>query len=73
MSEFDSLLAPYIIHFKEISEKPNKRLEVAVYSLDEKDIKFRVMKFLNGQFKEMQTYEKKEEAIEAAGKMLGVK
>lgn len=53
----------YIIHKYDSLDKNGRLIEVAVYSLDEKDIKFRIIKFINNGFKEIHTTENKEEAL----------
>lgn len=64
MNPLEEHIQPYIIHQYESREKNGKLMEVAVYSLDQNDIKFRIIKFINGAFKEIQTTEKKEDALE---------
>ncbi|MES2734150.1 MAG: hypothetical protein V4714_20555 [Bacteroidota bacterium] len=63
MSTLKQLVEPYIVHAYEGIEKPEKFLEVAVYSLDATDGKFRIMKFVNKAMKEFHTTDDREEAM----------
>jgi len=65
-----TMVEGYILHKYGVNTK-SKKIEVAVYSLDQNDIKFRVVKFANDEFKEIHTYEKLEDALKAGEKMIG--
>jgi hypothetical protein len=60
-------LEEHLVNFLVINyfnkEKAGKTLEVGLYKVDENDIKFRVIKFVNGVLKEIFTTENEEEAL----------
>lgn len=70
MNPLEENIQSFIVHKYEKKDKKGKLIEAAIYSLDEADIKFRIIKFINGSFKEIATSEKKEEALETFEKFL---
>ena len=62
MNPLEQHLTNYLVHDYKFKTKGGKLHEVGLYSIDEHDIKFRVIKFVDGAFKEIYTSEKKEEA-----------
>jgi hypothetical protein len=64
MNPLEQHLTQYLVHSYNSFQKGGKLVEVGLYSVDRSDIKFRVIKFVDGAFKEIFTSEKREEAVE---------
>jgi hypothetical protein len=63
MNPLEQHLSQYLVLNYYQKKSAEKLLEVGLYKVDENDLKFRLVKFVNGVFKEIFTTENKEEAL----------
>jgi hypothetical protein len=64
MNPLQQHLTEYLVLDYFQRDSGQKVIEVGLYKVDENDLKFRLIKFVNGVFKEIFTTENKDEALE---------